>query len=561
MKTLSSPIIAQKDASQAGWTELYDIYLKSAISTPWGSTSILRLTPLPGGVSFFKPAISPETDPNAVATYSHWPLRREVVKGDAKFTNDKLQIAASNVSADWQGMLAAVDWYDTPIIIRKISTTIASPTASDCAILWIGSVDAAKINLRTVNLECSSDLVSLGRTLPAENMHTSCRYQWADDGCTKIRFHADNYKAKTIASGSSTTELIVSGLSDDLGTAAGYGTELIDSLGDAAITSSSDGGGFTGLACTVDSTTDRITVNGAYLFGYQDLAIKFAATTMPGGLTAGVTYYIVSLERLSTYKFRFKVAATQGGSAINITSNGTTVTIDTASSYGDYEVKGARAGLWKFLTDADWGTLSNGFYTIPDAQAGLANAELKPWIQFDLGSAKSPRLWRIHTPPGAKQEQLVRLILFFSSSDASTWTHEMYYELPPVANKIFDVLIPQALSRRYWRICVRSRWGEALDKTMFFHVYAYENSRHYWLGGRVTFESNTTTAALRGVSRRVLASYSERLIVPALPTAPVNGDTIIVERGCRRSFNDCCARKNWENFSGFTDLPYQTVIR
>ena len=153
------------------------------------------------------------------------------------------------------------------------------------------------------------------------------------------------------------------------------------------------------------------------------------------------------------------------------------------------------------------------------------------------------------------------MIVFFSSANASDWTHETYYELPPVAGTTFDVLIPAATSARYWRICVRSRWAEALFKKMFQTVYAYENSRNYWLGGRVTFASNTTTVALRNVSRRVLKSYTGGVIVPALPVAPANGDTFTIERGCRRTFNDCCARYNWENFAGFTDLPYQTVIR
>src|SRR5881409_3708961 len=110
MKTLSDPIIAEKDAAEAGWCEIYDVYLKAAIATPWGTTSILRLTDLGTVLAFFKPAMTPEADPSAAATYQPWPIRREIVKGNAKFTNDKLRITASNVTTEWAAMIAAVNW-------------------------------------------------------------------------------------------------------------------------------------------------------------------------------------------------------------------------------------------------------------------------------------------------------------------------------------------------------------------------------------------------------------------------------------------------------------------
>src|SRR5690348_2249310 len=131
MKTLTSPITAQRDAPQSGWCELYDFYLKSPITTPFGVTSTLRLTPNPAGINFFTPKVSPEsagTQGNAQA-YSFWPLKRQLVKGSNKFTNDKLAIAASNVSSEWAQMLADVDWEAVPVVIRKVSTTITNPTA------------------------------------------------------------------------------------------------------------------------------------------------------------------------------------------------------------------------------------------------------------------------------------------------------------------------------------------------------------------------------------------------------------------------------------------------
>lgn len=211
---------------------------------------------------------------------------------------------------------------------------------------------------------------------------------------------------------------------------------------------------------------------------------------------------------------------------------------------------------------SDWGTLVQGYWQIPDTQAGLANSALTPWIQFDFGSSSSvlPKLWRITPVNTGNSQDVVRLILFFSSSDASIWKFESYYEVPPNNQAglggTYDVLIPGAQNARYWRICVRSRWSSGVRNPMFQEISAYADSRHYWQAGRITFSSGTTTAALRNVSRVVLESYAGELICAPLPVAPVAGDTFTIERGCLRTFNACCARKNTENFGGFNTLPY-----
>jgi len=96
---------------------------------------------------------------------------------------------------------------------------------------------------------------------------------------------------------------------------------------------------------------------------------------------------------------------------------------------------------------------------------------------------------------------------------------------------------------------------------MLCKVRAYTLNRNWWAGGRVRFDDNTATAALRGVSRRVLGSFSGAVDVAALPAAPANGDTFVIERGCPRTFNACCERLNLENFGGFTTMPEQTVQR
>jgi hypothetical protein len=44
----------------------------------------------------------------------------------------------------------------------------------------------------------------------------------------------------------------------------------------------------------------------------------------------------------------------------------------------------------------------NGYWQIPDAQAGLKNEALKPYIQFDFRVNKRLKTWRIHTCDGCR---------------------------------------------------------------------------------------------------------------------------------------------------------------
>jgi len=74
------------------------------------------------------------------------------------------------------------------------------------------------------------------------------------------------------------------------------------------------------LSCTGDSATDKIT---AAAHGLPDgTAIQFGGTTLPAPLVAGTTYYV-----RDTATNDFKVAATVGGAAIDLTTNGTAVTV------------------------------------------------------------------------------------------------------------------------------------------------------------------------------------------------------------------------------------------
>jgi hypothetical protein len=227
---------------------------------------------------------------------------------------------------------------------------------------------------------------------------------------------------------------------------------------------------------------------------------------------------------------------------------------------------------------SDWGNNYQGYWQIPDAQAGLKNPALTPWIQFDFGSNKNIKLWQIQTlplgdplltnpaPPAGADPVLItadtipRVIEFFSSVNGTDWTFESYFEIPAAPGETWDVLIPNAVTARYWRVCVRSIWQAAIIWDMFSTMKAYEGSRHWWKSGMVTFGPSTATAALRNVSRNVLASYSGQCAIVGLPVAPAAGDVFTIQRGCPRSFNACAEKQNTENFGGWTTLPDQTVV-
>ena len=561
MKTFSTPITNEVAAEQSAWVELYDIYLKSAIVTPWGTTNVIRLCNRLGKqFSFFTPQVSPEDSGTQgdAATYYPWPLKRAVVKSSGQFADNKLEITGSNVTAEFSEMIATINWYDTPVVIRKTSPNIASATAADCAIMFSGLVDSVRMDDKAITLVCSNDLALLNRILPSENMHANCRFKWADDQCTAVRFKAENYKSKTVGSSSTTTLVKSSGLTEDTGNSASYGTDIVDALSSGAITASSE---------LPMLSTSTVHAQGSGPGNTQYIWMEFTSflevgnrvrfvSTAPTNFTAGTWYYVVEI-----YLEAIVLSATFGGGAIVTPKASGPWTLETEIDYSAYRVKSSEDGYWAFSTGADWGDVANAYYQIPDAQAGLKNAELKPYIQFDFGSAKTPKIWRLSSLSTGPAEQRVRMIQFFSSPDNSTWTFESYFEMPNRGGELFDVLIPKAASARYWRICVRSRWAESLYKAMFETVEAYELSRHWWQDGRITFGAATTTVLLQNISRKALESYDGQVVVQALPTAPASGDTFVIERGCARTFNACCARLNTENYGGFNDLPTQTVIR
>ena len=219
MRTLPSSLDTEKDAAQSGWAEVVDLYLKESITTPFGSTNVLRMTNVPGGVAFFKPTVPPEPDGTQgdAADYFYWPWKRAAVRSSNKNAADRMTFTASNVTTDFAQMLADVSFYDCWIVVRKISTSIAGAAASDCVVLFIGQVDSWNTTPEQVQFNVSGDLTALNIVLPRENMHQNCRFNWADDFCTKLRWHADHFKAKTCGASSTTTQINSAGLTEDAG--------------------------------------------------------------------------------------------------------------------------------------------------------------------------------------------------------------------------------------------------------------------------------------------------------------------------------------------------------
>ncbi len=560
MKTLSSPLTTAIAASGQGWIELYDFYLKSAISTPWGTISIIRVCNYSGDFAFFAPQSSPEptATQSSAQTYRQWPLKRELAKSSNQFANDKLKITASNVTQDWATMLSAVDWYDTPVVIRKVSDSITTPTAADCAVIFSGLVDSAIVTTDNLQFTCSNDLGTFDTILPRQNMHRTCRFRFADDMCTQLKWSTENYRGGcTVAAGSTTTQINSPSITDDESASSAYGTDLVNPLAAAAITTSSEQG----------STSASVTPDFHYhIFNCANHglsigdAIQFTAAVFPMGISGMTTYYA-----FPTSPNAFGVTTVPGNNLtlVNFTSNGSTVSFATVvSNFHGSNVRSSIGSYWKMGVSTDWGNLVQGYWTIPTLQAGLQNAALTPWIQFDFGVARKCTLWQVSTPLNLSIENLVRMIEIFSSPDASTWKFETYFEIPPTGAVLYDVLIPKATSNRYWRICIRSRWSESLFYTLLATCKAYEScGRNWWLGGQVTFDAATATVALRNISRRVLASYNQILVTELLPAIPSTSDTFSIKRGCPRTFNACAARLNTENFGGFLDLPFQQILR
>ncbi len=570
MKTLTSPISTEAASANSGWVEVFDFYLPSAVAAPWGTVSVLRLTSLPGGCAFFTPKVDPEPagTQGAAATYHFWPVKRGAIEDKTKLENARLQITASNVTTEFAALLEDLEWESIRIVVRKTLLNLTGATADDCVVIAGVRVDSVRFSDEAIDFTCSTELGLFDSQLPAEHMHTTCRFRFGDDYCGLLRFKAENYKAKTAGAGGTTTTVLSSGLTEDTGGEDGSeGTDEVDALADAAITASSElATSFSGLAVIFDVNLVNTLVPVGTLVFYSDpmltlsnsTRVRFSGTTMPGGITAGTWYRAYSMG-VSGYN----LTPDGGGALLTYSSAGTGVLLESEAGSPASSVKSSKGlgVIWKAATGGDWGDNEQGYWQIPEAQAGIANVELKPWIQFDFGSARQLKFWRLMSLGERGRERMVRLVVIFSSPDNATWKHETFFEIPPVGEQYCEALIPSAQSARYWRICVRTHWTAAQKSSMLKKVRAYTGSRNWWQDGWVTFDAATATAALRSVRTRVLASYAGKIVVSKLPAAPANGDTFVIERDCGKTWNACCAKLNWAQFGGFDSIPKETVQR
>lgn len=567
MRDLSLPLSQEIIKSESGWTEVYDFYLPDSILTPYGTNNTIRITNLGVDLSFFAPNDDPEPEAgrSLAQTYHTWSVTRERIQSTSKFQQSQLSIAASNLTGEWEGMLGDVDWEGIPVIIRKVPISVDNATAFDCAVIYSGQVEKAKITDRQIEFILTNGLGSFGVTLPRQNMHTNCRFNWGDDMCTALKFLPANCKTGTVGAGSTKRIINSANFSEDGGNPLNYGVDLVDALPDGSITASSDLAAYTNKAVTfVPTNINDGTLNLYNCFTFYDSSplgnftpFTFGGGSVPLPFIAGQTYY-----RRKNYSGYYSVSTSPGGPEMFAASAGFAVTLTTTSGFDGFQVKASHPdSFWQIGNSADWGTIGQGYWQITDAQSGLANPLLKPYLTFDFGVAVQPKLWRIRNVDGYGRDGLTRAIQIHSSPDLATWTKESEPEIPPDGSIYHEILNPGAASARYWRICIRSRWSETFFATMLRKVEAYAGGRHYWRNGFLRFADATTTAALQGVKRMVLESYSGQIIVPGLPVEPAPGDTFTIKRGCGRSRNNCSERRNLENLGGFDSMPYQTIVR
>ena len=101
------------------------------------------------------------------------------------------------------------------------------------------------------------------------------------------------------------------------------------------------GGNAPAYTFAAPSSTDTLLAPGsAYVANQPVVVFPTAGSTIPTGLTAGVIYYVISPSSDS-----FELSATSGGSAINLTADGSgivqAITPDVFGSAGTYSVAGA----------------------------------------------------------------------------------------------------------------------------------------------------------------------------------------------------------------------------
>ena len=557
MKTLSSPVTSQAALTAQAWLEVYDIYLRAEITTPWGTISTLRLCTLPGGFAFFAPTLWPEPEGTRgeAQSYQFWPLIRDQVQATRQDANDRMTFTASNVTTEFAAMLAEVNWTDTPVVIRLVPQ-VSPITSSDSGMIFSGRICAAKINAKAIQFTCSSDLDMLKTVFPRETMHAACRFTWGDDLCTELALDGGNYRAKT-AGASCTTSILRSG----------------------DLTEDTNAGPYESVVVTASASTDKISL---YAHGLEDGdRVMFGGTAVPGGLTAGAWYFVVAATGND-----FKVSLTNGGAALDLTTNGTSVTMRSESppwgpdwigtlaagsvtgAGGDTGLGNVRAGqtgqwIWSvsgysgpIYSTANTPYTVSGYRTMRWDQLGY-NVLFSPCIKFDLGAAGMMKRWRLRMPATTNRSDMPCMAAIFSAAADGTygWVLNRWLRVNPDPTGWTDVVNHGSQYHRYWAVCIRNLYGPSPHGFGWSRVSAYAQNLNYWQDGSVTFDAGTATAGLRGLSRNVQSSFSGKLyLVDPLPVAPAAGDTFVIRRGCGRLFNDCAERKNTVNYGGFDEL-------
>jgi hypothetical protein len=177
--------------------------------------------------------------------------------------------------------------------------------------------------------------------------------------------------------------------------------------------------------------------------------------SVPTGITAGVDYYVRAISLTVFYVYTtYEGAVSTGVGFVGLSTSGT-CTITTPEDYRPRGVRLQADGQWRLDADTEWGTATQGYWQIPDAQAGLKNAALKPYIDFDLGSAKTLKTFLIRNTEGVSLNNMTRLVQVFSdsASDFSTAKFEGYAEVSQRGGEWTEIRLHGAASRRYWRIC------------------------------------------------------------------------------------------------------------
>jgi hypothetical protein len=180
-------------------------------------------------------------------------------------------------------------------------------------------------------------------------------------------------------------------------------------------------------AVAVEADDNKITL-AAHTLRNGDL-VKFTAAVIPAGLTADTWYYVVAAATND-----FQVAATFGGDAIDITSDGTTVVISTSKHQ---DVAGGRSAyalrIDPLLAACD---LAGTYTAEASAAAADGNVIYKPTYPATEGSSVT-FYWnsalKLHKLTGAKGS--VELVLEAGKPAYLDWTFRGIY------NAITDVAI------------------------------------------------------------------------------------------------------------------------